>query len=1173
MPNGSPTPKEILAKYKNNQYVTSGGRNTWGSLLDKILPYSGTRVRDTILNAAKIGNVDPSLLYTSAMEEGLGYAINRPDDVSENYERWARKNSSLSQQFPVDGFYNYGLDTFGVNYENLSKKGYLPKDFDKRFTAFDATNEKGQKVKSAAFASDQDALIAKAAMIRDTQDQLNTYTTNKKLNLSQRQRDFFTLAGYNGGIGNMQKMIESYNKKGYLKDDKFLDANFKPASYGDIYTNVQRRLQNRDVLNNEGFFKMGGVIEKYPDGGEIDPATGLPIIKVRQTPNQQDIWGVQDNTDFPVNQNNTQSQYRTDPRQSTGQNVEGIVPLSQFYDQSTDLAGYQTLNPSGRYVNEQGQVQTQNGLQDQVTNVNQENSNRASNMQRIEKIAGIGIAGLNNFLGNRQTAQQDRSNIRKAIIGESFDTIFNPYSRGTGSQAIYKDGGSIHIKKENRGKFTAAAKRAGKSVQQYAAQIMANPENYSPTLRKRANFARNAAKFKHEDGGEIDGIDQNIQTIDGGKVKLVSHSYNSNPFVEFTGKEHNEGGIGIVYGGEVAEVEDKELGFIDSEGSLNIFGKLKVPGTNKTFRKAAKDLAKEEEKVNNNISLYLKTLNNGDNTDPYQQSAISTAKIMFKSLDKQSKEINQTKEAVADYQNLILSMVNNRDKMNYGGKLPKKKKGSYYEDGGEIDPNDPIILRIAEAIGQFESGADYNSRGPIVTKGQYKGQRALGKYQIMPGNLKEWSKQALGKEITEKEFLNNKEYQDSIARYQMSKLYDKYNNPEDVASAWFTGGPASKGANKKDDVGTSGNKYVSSVMNIMNRLPDPTTGVVSYSNNSAISTPTGPTYQDYREGNKNMSGNRFNNLLNSNNINLSTTDFTSNDVNTPYGAARRNASPLEGEPVINNTQQQRGPLSPLSIGQIAPELISLATNRVEPVPSYSYSPELKQSVDVSYQAQRNQNQSTFNTLAKIAESTGNIDALSQFAAQKYNADQQATNQEIQTNLQNTVQTYNANVDTLNDARLKNLALIADQQTKQAQARFNTRKENMTAVSSISAKTLQNQLENRTYNAYANLFKNYGFDKYGNVTFDPGKVTQKFNEGEAVQFGMLQATKGAQSIMNGDFSRKFTKVKNDDGSTTTTETFGTNQQIQSDYKALKAQGFDDDLIGNMLRAKYPKTVNQ
>ena len=65
----------------------------------------------------------------------------------------------------------------------------------------------------------------------------------------------------------------------------------------------------------------------------------------------------------------------------------------------------------------------------------------------------------------------------------------------------YKKGSGIHIKKKNRGKFTASAKRAGKSVQQYARDVLADP-SATPLQKKRANFARNAAKWnKKKDGG------------------------------------------------------------------------------------------------------------------------------------------------------------------------------------------------------------------------------------------------------------------------------------------------------------------------------------------------------------------------------------------------------------------------------------------------------------------------------------------------------------------------------------------------------------------------------------------------------------------------------------------------------------------------------------------------
>ena len=54
--------------------------------------------------------------------------------------------------------------------------------------------------------------------------------------------------------------------------------------------------------------------------------------------------------------------------------------------------------------------------------------------------------------------------------------------------------GGIHIKKKNRGKFTASAKAAGESVQEYAAKVLSDP-NATPLQKKRANFARNSKRW------------------------------------------------------------------------------------------------------------------------------------------------------------------------------------------------------------------------------------------------------------------------------------------------------------------------------------------------------------------------------------------------------------------------------------------------------------------------------------------------------------------------------------------------------------------------------------------------------------------------------------------------------------------------------------------------------
>jgi hypothetical protein len=52
----------------------------------------------------------------------------------------------------------------------------------------------------------------------------------------------------------------------------------------------------------------------------------------------------------------------------------------------------------------------------------------------------------------------------------------------------------IKIKPANKGKFTAAAKKAGKTVQQEATAVLKN-KSATTLQKKRAQFAKNAAKW------------------------------------------------------------------------------------------------------------------------------------------------------------------------------------------------------------------------------------------------------------------------------------------------------------------------------------------------------------------------------------------------------------------------------------------------------------------------------------------------------------------------------------------------------------------------------------------------------------------------------------------------------------------------------------------------------
>jgi hypothetical protein len=77
----------------------------------------------------------------------------------------------------------------------------------------------------------------------------------------------------------------------------------------------------------------------------------------------------------------------------------------------------------------------------------------------------------------------------------------------------------IEIKPENEGKFTRWAQARGMSVQEAASKVMANTDEYPPAVVKMANFAKNAAGWNKEYGGEnyqMGGVPQ-------GKVAAVNN--------------------------------------------------------------------------------------------------------------------------------------------------------------------------------------------------------------------------------------------------------------------------------------------------------------------------------------------------------------------------------------------------------------------------------------------------------------------------------------------------------------------------------------------------------------------------------------------------------------------------------------------------------------------------
>lgn len=109
----------------------------------------------------------------------------------------------------------------------------------------------------------------------------------------------------------------------------------------------------------------------------------------------------------------------------------------------------------------------------------------------------ISKRGRDAMLSRLQQAQEAQKYIDKA--DEAMNEIFDLNEI---SDLLYAEGGGIHIRPSKRGTFTAAAKKHGKGVQEFARQVLANKENYSSAMVKKANFARNTSKW-HAGGGRL----------------------------------------------------------------------------------------------------------------------------------------------------------------------------------------------------------------------------------------------------------------------------------------------------------------------------------------------------------------------------------------------------------------------------------------------------------------------------------------------------------------------------------------------------------------------------------------------------------------------------------------------------------------------------------------------
>lgn len=229
---------------------------------------------------------------------------------------------------------------------------------------------------------------------------------------------------------------------------------------------------------------------------------------------------------------------------------------------------------------------------------------------------GLGGALTGLFVGNKKAKEKaaelnalaelanNRADASKMM---QFDTLNNE-SYLNSLRTIAANGGKINIKKKNRGKFTASANRAGMGVQEFAKHVLSNKDKYSTTMIKRANFARNAAGWKHGEGGNLFVDIPDYQTHGGNFLNGITiinegGTHEQNPYEGVP--------MGVAPDGQPNLVEEGEVIFNDYVFSnrLSLSDKeLKEANLPKkykgyTFALAAEDMSKESsERPNDPIS-------------------------------------------------------------------------------------------------------------------------------------------------------------------------------------------------------------------------------------------------------------------------------------------------------------------------------------------------------------------------------------------------------------------------------------------------------------------------------------------------------------------------------------------------------------------------------------------
>lgn len=254
------------------------------------------------------------------------------------------------------------------------------------------------------------------------------------------------------------------------------------------------------------------------------------------------------------------------------------------------------------------------------------------------------------------------------------EPYYNPYPSGTGSQAIYEQGGFVNSNAVDFPYKSGIRFREGGEIMNVASLS-------NPIARMGGNIRRNMMS-EYEQGGELELYDDRTG------AQPISDNPNAGPIVEFKGPSHEErnnvgsNGIPMAWNGNEVEVEGGETAFKDNQGNFQILGNMKNPLTGRKFKQDGKLIAKAERKADKTMQKGLDLVNNSDPDNPYEMLRFNSGKAKMQGATQKFQEMEELRNNLAAIQQQKLDLAEalgvepmEMDKKAYFGKMMAAQPG------------------------------------------------------------------------------------------------------------------------------------------------------------------------------------------------------------------------------------------------------------------------------------------------------------------------------------------------------------------------------------------------------------------------------------------------------------------------------------------------------------------